>query len=76
MTTANEILVDALVDINALSPGQVLNATNAIPALRKLSRVPLSAMLSASALSNFCCTDDGRPRGATIAIQGVMYTSG
>ncbi len=37
MTTANEILVDALVDINALSPGQVLNATNAVPALRKLN---------------------------------------
>lgn len=37
MTTANEILVDALVDINALAPGQVLAATNAAVALRKLN---------------------------------------
>jgi hypothetical protein len=37
MTTANEILVDALIDINALSPGQSLPAVNAIPALRKLN---------------------------------------
>jgi hypothetical protein len=37
MTTANEILVDALIDINALAPGQPLSATNAIPALRKLN---------------------------------------
>lgn len=37
MTTANEILVDSLIDINALSPGQPLSATNAIPALRKLN---------------------------------------
>lgn len=37
MTTANEILVDALVDINALAPGQVLPPTNAAVALRKLN---------------------------------------
>lgn len=37
MTTANEILVDSLIDINALSPGQPLSATNAAPALRKLN---------------------------------------
>lgn len=37
MTTANEILVDALVDINALAPGQVLPSTNAAVALRKLN---------------------------------------
>jgi hypothetical protein len=37
MTTANEILIDALVDINALAPGQALPATNAAVALRKLN---------------------------------------
>jgi hypothetical protein len=37
VTTANEILVDALVDINALAPGQVLPATNAAISLRKLN---------------------------------------
>src|SRR6185437_4701691 len=37
MTTANEILIDALVDINALAPGQTLPATNAAVALRKLN---------------------------------------
>ena len=37
MTTANEILLDALVDINALAPGQPLPATNAAVALRKLN---------------------------------------
>jgi len=37
MTTANEILIDALVDINALAPGQPLPATNAAVALRKLN---------------------------------------
>lgn len=37
MTTANEILIDALVDINALAPGQVLPATNAAVSLRKLN---------------------------------------
>lgn len=37
MTTANEILLDALVDINALAPGQALPATNAAVSLRKLN---------------------------------------
>lgn len=37
MTTANEILLDALVDINALAPGQPLPANNAAVALRKLN---------------------------------------
>lgn len=37
MTTANEILLDALVDINALAPGQALPATNSAVALRKLN---------------------------------------
>lgn len=37
MTTANEILLDALVDINALAPGQPLPASNAAVALRKLN---------------------------------------
>lgn len=37
MTTASEILVDALVDINALAPGQSLPANNAAVALRKLN---------------------------------------
>ena len=37
MTTANEILLDALVDINALAPGQQLPANNAAVALRKLN---------------------------------------
>jgi len=37
VTTANEILLDALVDINALAPGQALPATNAAVALRKLN---------------------------------------
>ena len=37
MTTANEILVDALLDINALAPGQVLPPNNAAVALRKLN---------------------------------------
>lgn len=37
MTTANEILIDALVDINALAPGQALAANNAAVALRKLN---------------------------------------
>jgi len=37
VTTANEILLDALVDINALAPGQQLPANNAAVALRKLN---------------------------------------
>ena len=37
MTTASEILVDALIDINALAPGQPLPANNAAVALRKLN---------------------------------------
>jgi hypothetical protein len=37
VTTANEILLDALVDINALAPGQPLPPTNAAVALRKLN---------------------------------------
>jgi hypothetical protein len=37
LTTANEILVDSLVDINALAAGQALPATNAVLALRKLN---------------------------------------
>lgn len=37
MTTANELITDALYDINALSPGQVLAANNAANALRKLN---------------------------------------
>jgi hypothetical protein len=37
VTTANEILVDALLDINALAPGQALPANNAAVALRKLN---------------------------------------
>lgn len=37
MTTASEIIVDSLVDINALAPGQPLPATNAALALRKLN---------------------------------------
>lgn len=37
MTTASEILVDALIDINALAPGQPLPANNAAVALRRLN---------------------------------------
>jgi hypothetical protein len=37
VTTASEILLDALVDINALAPGQNLPANNAAVALRKLN---------------------------------------
>jgi len=37
LTTASEILVDALIDINALAPGQPLPANNAAVALRKLN---------------------------------------
>lgn len=37
MTTATEFITDALVDINALSPGQVLPPNNAAVALRKLN---------------------------------------
>lgn len=37
MTTASEILIDALVDINALAPGQPLPPNNAAVALRKLN---------------------------------------
>lgn len=37
MTTANEIIQDALIDINALAPGQALPANNAAVALRRLN---------------------------------------
>lgn len=37
MTTATEFITDALIDINALSPGQVLPPNNAAVALRKLN---------------------------------------
>ena len=37
MTTANEIILDALIDINALSPGQPLPGNNAAVALRKVN---------------------------------------
>lgn len=37
MTTATEIITDALIDINSLSPGQVLAPNNAAVALRKLN---------------------------------------
>ena len=37
MTTATEIITDALIDINALAPGQVLSPNNAAVALRKLN---------------------------------------
>lgn len=37
MTTATEILTDALIDINALAPGQILQPNNAAVALRKLN---------------------------------------
>lgn len=37
MTTANELITDALYDINALSPGQTLAPNNAANALRKLN---------------------------------------
>lgn len=37
MTTASEYLTDALIDINALAPGQPLPANNAAPALRRLN---------------------------------------
>ena len=37
MTTASEILTDALIDINALAPGQVLPPNNGAVALRKLN---------------------------------------
>ena len=37
MTTAAEILTDALIDINALAPGQPLPANNGAVALRKLN---------------------------------------
>lgn len=37
MTTATEFITDALIDINALSPGQVLPQNNAAVALRKFN---------------------------------------
>lgn len=37
MTTANELITDALIDINALAVGQTLPAANASTALRKLN---------------------------------------
>lgn len=37
MTTATELITDALIDLNALAPGQVLAANNAAPALRRLN---------------------------------------
>jgi hypothetical protein len=37
MTTASEIITDALIDINALAPGQVLQPNNGAVALRKLN---------------------------------------
>jgi len=37
LTTASEIITDALIDINALSPGQVLAPNNGAVALRKLN---------------------------------------
>lgn len=37
MTTASELITDALIDINALAPGQTLATNNAAVALRKLN---------------------------------------
>jgi hypothetical protein len=37
VTTASEIITDALIDINALAPGQPLNPNNGAVALRKLN---------------------------------------
>jgi hypothetical protein len=37
MTTATEFITDALIDINALAPGQVLQPNNAAVALRKMN---------------------------------------
>lgn len=52
MTTANELITDALFDINALSPGQVLAPNNAANALRKLNDL----LDSLSADQNFIYT--------------------